>query len=84
MGVFETSNCAWIRKISFLQQLGCDVRSRREDKAVFRWLWEKEGGSSDGDKVARNRVQIASPAGAHLLGLETYFIILYIPSTATF
>lgn len=61
-----------------------DVRSRREDKAVLRWLWEKEGGSRDWDKVVRNRVQIASPAGAHFLGLENDFIIFYVPSTETF
>lgn len=36
MGVSETPNWAQIRKISFLQLLGCDVRSRRVDKAVLR------------------------------------------------
>lgn len=56
MGLLKTLNSAQIRKTSFLQHLGCDVRSRREDKVVLRQLWEREGGSSDWDKVARNRV----------------------------
>lgn len=60
-----------------------DVRSGREDKAVLRWLWEK-GGRRDWDKVVRSRVRIASPAGAHFLGLENDFIIFYVPSTETF
>lgn len=42
MGVLETPNCARIRKISFLQHLGCGVRSGREDKAVLRQPWERE------------------------------------------
>lgn len=76
-------NSAQIRKTSFLQHLGSDVRSRREDKVVLRQLWEREReGAVTGIRQpgigSRSHHQLVI---THFLGLENYFIVFYIPST---